>query len=256
MLASCYWTPESKYIQTGKEAVKKQNWPLAEEHFEKTVKVAPESTLALEAAQEGAKVSLVHTKDFNRLIFFLRHIILNSKSQDERVSAQRLLAETYYDKRADYPNAIIELNKLLSYIEDRKEQASIRLMLARAHFFQNDFFQARSEVDAAIEEQQEPDFLFKALLLKANIYFNEKKQAEAIALYEKLMRDYPEKSKEEQVALNLAICYEDKEEFSKAIEVLEKAIDEGYVKQEMLEVKVTTLKARQLQQPGAKGLRK
>lgn len=253
--ASCIWSSEEKYFKTAEEAKKDRKWPTAIEYYEKVVKVAPESSSALSASQAGAKVALVYTKDPNRLVMFLRHIILYSKSEEERITSQRLLAETYFDQLNDYKNAAIELNRALDFFKSGKESAQLRLMLARAHFFKNEFFQARTEVDAALREAVDQDFVFKALLLKANIYFNEKRLDEAIALYQKLEEDFPKKSVAEQVGLNLAVCFEEKEDFKTAIEVLEK-MRVDYTIPEMIDLKISRLKARLEQLPGAKGLRK
>ncbi len=254
-LFACTWTPEDKYLKTAHEAAKAQKWNEAIESFEKVVKVSPESPEALASSQEGAKIALVYTKDPVRLVTFLKHIILYSKSEDERVTSQRLLAETYFEKINDYKNAAIELNKALEFFKSGKENGQLRLMLAKAYFFQNQFFQARTEVDTALKEDMDQEFVFKALLLKANIYFNEKRLDDAINMYQKLAVEFPQKSKTEQVALNLAVCYEEKEDLKKAIETLEK-MRVGYSMPEMIDLKITRLRSRLEQAPGAKGLKK
>ncbi len=254
-LGACTWTPEDKYFKAAQESAKEQKWDAAVESYEKVVKVSPESEEALKSSQEGAKIALVHTKDPVRLVIFLRHIILYSKAEDERITSQRLLAETYFEKLNDYKTAAPELNKALEFFKSGKENVSLRLMLAKAYFFQNEFFQARTEVDTALKENVDQEFVFKALLLKANIYFNEKKLDEAINIYQKLNVEFPQKAKAEQVNLNLAVCYEEKEDFKKAIEVLED-MRVGYSIPEMIELKISRLKARLEQAPGAKGLKK
>lgn len=254
-LAACSWTPEAKYFKAAQEFAEQKKWDSAVESYEKVVKVSPESQEALKASQEGARIALIHTKDPHRLVIFLKHIILYSKAEDERVTSQRLLAETYFEKINDYKSAAIELNKTLEFFKSGKDNANLRLMLAKAYFFQNEFFQARTEVDTALKENVDQEFVFKALLLKANIYFNEKNLDEAINMYQKLNVEFPQKSKAEQVSLNLAVCYEEKEDFKKAIEVLEQ-MRVGYNMPEMIDLKISRLKARLDQAPGAKGLKK
>jgi tetratricopeptide (TPR) repeat protein len=255
LFSACSWWTEDKYYSSGQQAAKSQKWEEAVEDYEKSIKVSPESEDALKASRDGARIALVHTKDATRLVTFLKHIILYSKSEEERISSQRLLAETYFEKLNDYKNAAIELNKALEYYKAGKESSQLRLMLARAYFFQNEFFQARTEVDTSLKDETDPEVVFKALLLKANIYFNEKNLDEAINMYQRLETEFPVKAKSEQVALNLAVCFEEKEDFQKAIEVLEK-MRIGYSMPEMIDLKISRLKARLEQQPGAKGLKK
>ena len=218
------------------------------------VRTAPESAEALTAAAEAIKLSGTH-KEYHRLTMFLKHVILYSKSDLERAQAQKTLAMTYFNDLGDYTNAVIEINKAMQWRRPDIEKAELRLTLARAYFFQNRFFQARSEVDELLKETVDPDIKFKGILLKANVFFNEKKLDEAIEFYHKLQKDFPEQAKAEQVPLNLAVCYEEKEDFEKAIEILEEMRD-GYSAPEMIDLKITRLKARQAQQPGAKGLKK
>ena len=111
------------------------------------------------------------------------------------------------------------------------------------------------EIETALLDNPDQEITFRALLVKANVYFNEKKLDEALTLYQRLMVEYPEKSKTEAVALSLSVCYEEKEDFEKAISVLEK-LKSDYKIPEMIELKIKRLKERQAQAPGAKGLRK
>ena len=222
---------------------------------ERTVRIAPDSEAALTAAREAAQIALNDTKDFTQATFFLRHVVRYTKSDTERVSAQQSLAETYFEKLNNYSAAVTELNRALDLMKRDKSQAPYRLMLARAHFFLNQFFQAKSEIDEALKENVDQEFVFKAKLLKANILFNEKKLDDAIIAYQKLSAEYPDKALSEQVSLSLAVCYEEKEDFIKAIELLEK-LRAVYHSPEMIDLKIRRLRERQAQAPGAKGLKK
>lgn len=254
-MTSCHLTPQRKYVSEAQKSAVVKDWARALEYYEKTVKVSPESQEAMLASREASKIALVEARDYSKLTVFLRHIIHHAKSQKERVEAQKLLAEIYFDKLTDYKTAIIELNRALEHYKTGKESSSLRLMLARAHFFLNDFYQAKSEIEFTLRDNADQELIFKAQLLKASILFNEKKLDEAISIYQKLMTEYPDKAKAEQVALSLAVCYEDKEDFQRAIEVLEKMKD-GQSGNEIIDVKIKRLQERQAQAPGARGLRK
>ena len=92
-------------------------------------------------------------------------------------------------------------------------------------------------------------------MLKAQTLVAAKKIPEAAALWELIMTTFPEKSKKENVALNLVVCYEDMKEFGKAIDVLER-MREGYPHPEFLNLRIQRLKERKENMPGAKGLKK
>ena len=233
----------------------KQEWALAAEAFEKSVRISPESEIGLRSAEEGAKVSAIHEKNYLRLTRFLKHILLQSKDENERVHAQKLLAETYFENLSDYENAILELNRAITHFPLGSERLQLRMMLAKSYFFLNKFFQARTEIDGILGETTDETQKFRAELLKANIYLNEKDLDHAISLFQSLQVRYPEKARDEQVFMSLAVCYEEKEAFDQAIEVLDKARP-NYSMPETIDLKIKRLRERRAQLPGAKGLKK
>lgn len=254
-MVACHFTPQAKYLEEARALVKSQDWSKVAFQYEKVVRVDPDSELALEASREASRIALINLKDDRLEANFLKHIVDHTPDHSERVSAQKNLAQVYLEKLNDYPQAVIEINRAISFTKTASERGGLRLMLARAYSFLRDFAQARSEIDQLILEESDPELRFRAKLLKANILQNEKKFSEAIVIYRELLSSDPDRSQNDQVALSLSVVLEEQESFDEAIAVLEN-VKVGYKVPEMIELKIRRLKERKAQAPGAKGFKK
>ena len=82
-----------------------------------------------------------------------------------------------------------------------------------------------------------------------------KRLPESADLWESIIKEFPEKSHKENVALNLVTCYEEMKDFGRAIEVLE-SMRKGYAHVDFLDLRIQRLKERKQNLPGAHGLRR
>jgi tetratricopeptide (TPR) repeat protein len=240
-LIGCHFTPQAKYLEDARDQAKAQNWESAVNLYEKLVRVHPDKEEALEASREASRIALINIKDDKRVVFFLKHIVDHTPDHSERVAAQKNMAQIYLEKLNDYPRALVEINRALTFVRAGPERPQLRLMLARAYSFMSEFTQARSEIDQLILENSDPETNFRANFLKANILQNEKKFTEAVLIYKNLLERDPERSSKEQIALSLAVVLEEQESFDEAIAVLEK-MRVGYKVPEMIDLKILRLK--------------
>ena len=111
------------------------------------------------------------------------------------------------------------------------------------------------ETEAAMRRLEKGPLRFEIELFKGNILFNTKREKEAVVVYKGLIDKYPQLSKENNVAMSIVVAYEELEEFGSAIELLN-IMRPDYPDAEFLDLKITRLKDRKANLPGAKGLRK
>ncbi len=247
--------PEGRDFKQGQKEARQGQYALSLSLFEHSMKRNPTSPWAMKSAHEGARIAFFETKDFKKAAQFYRHIVVNSTDSQERIEAQQKLAEVYLDNLQDYPQAIVEYSKLVEQNLSDQNVGQDRLGLARAHYFQNNLFQADSELTEILKLKVEPPLRFNALMLKGNILIAQKDFSKAAALFKELIKDYPEKAQHENVPLTLAVCFEEAGELKEALVVLE-SLRKTYQPPEYIELRIKRLKERQKNQPGAKGFRK
>lgn len=254
-LLGCNFSSLDSEYEKGKAAARAQKFEEAVKYFNKVIIREPESKVAMAAAREAAQISYFDTKKFTDAIKYYQHLVKFSQAERERRESQIRIASIYFDKLTDYQRAIEEYNKLLLLRNSNNEIVEFRFALSKAHFYLNHFQDAQSELERALKIVEESERKFDLLLFLGNIYFNTKQVDLAIKTYEKIMADYPERAKKDNVAMNIIVCYEEIEDFDSAISRLEK-MRPTYNDPEFIDLKIKRLRERKGNLPGSRGLRK
>lgn len=255
-LGGCTLSSEDIEFKRAQEAAASGSHEAALEHYKKIVDRYVKTPQAIKSAQEAARISHYEIKKFPDAIKYYKHVILYAPKESERIDAQKKIADLYFSQTLDYTEAIAQYSQLLELPHTPKEDGQYRFAIARAYFYQNNFFQSQVEIDKILADgKADKDLAFDALLLKANIFLSNKKLDDAITALKEVMAKFPDRAKAETIGLVLAICYEEKKDFSKAVETLE-SIKNDYPRKEFIENKIKALKERQSLMPGARGLRK
>ncbi len=243
-------------LEKAKNNIEISNFQKAVDGLEFLVARFPESKESIEGAFEAAKICKVETKDYPKAISFLKHIILYSKSVEDRINAQKQLINILIEQMSDYKNAVIEINKLIVQLKNKSEIADYKMKLAKTYFYLNDFNQAANEVDEfLLQKDLDPKKQFDLLVLKGSIFLAKKDMASAAQVFLKVLKEFPDFSKAENVALTLAVCYEELKDFKNAIAVLNN-LKTYHPTPEYIESKIQKLMEKQKNAPGAKGMRK
>jgi tetratricopeptide (TPR) repeat protein len=247
--------PEAKDYKAAQQEMAQGHHRLALSSLDRVIKRAPESDYAVKAARDGARIASLEVKDYKRAVGYYQSLVLHSKDPEERISAQKQLASTYFDQLQNYDKAIIELNKLIRDTESDVDIARYKLDIARANYYQNNFFQAHSELDELLKLHVDDSERFSAWVLKSNIHIALKEYPQAIEILKKITNTFPQKSLQENVYQTLAVCYEESDNFAEAIKTLE-SVKDKYTQPEYIEIRIKRLRERQKNRPGARGLRK
>jgi tetratricopeptide (TPR) repeat protein len=247
--------PEAREYKAGQVQAEQGKYKEALAHFDRVLKRNPESESAMKAARDGARIATLELKDYAKAIQYHQFLVLNSTDPKERMNAQKALAALYFDQLQNYDKAILEYNKLIKDSESDADKAQYKLDIARANYYQNNFFQAQSELEQLLKLKVEDEEKFSAMVLQSNIYIAQKEYSKAIELLKKVIATYPDKALQENVPQTLAVCYEETSNFLEAIKTLE-SIKQHHPQPDYVELRIKRLKERQKNAPGAKGLRK
>jgi tetratricopeptide (TPR) repeat protein len=255
-LATFIWlgcvSSEQKAFDNGKMAAEKGSFEEAISSFDKVIIRSPESDLGIAATREAARISFFETKNFLLAAYYNQKLVLYSKDAVERQVAQKGIVGIYFDQLGDYQRAVLEINKLVMMLEDPVEVSEYKIKLARAYYYQNNFVQAENEVLEFLKTYPESDQRFDMTLLLANINLAKKQLADAAAVFQKILKEFPERATKENVGLMLSVCYEEMKDFKSASEVL-LSIRAKHPMPEYVDLRIERLKARMKNQPGARG---
>lgn len=236
-------------------AISNGQYMKAFELLNQTIEHDPDSREALDAARKGARIAHLEAKAYQKAVEFYQHIVLRSEDPEERKSAQRFIAQIYFENLLDYDQAVREYEKLLKLEQTPEEAFRYRLNLAKSHFALNNLEQTQAELDHLLENKPPPESVFEIKVLKANVQMSRKNLNDAALTWQSILDEFPERSKKENVAMNLVVCYEESKEFGKAIETLEK-MRADYPNPGFLDARIERLKGRKQNLPGAMGFRK
>lgn len=252
--AACSSQEAADYKQAQKE-IGQQHYRIALSFLDRVILRNSQSKYTMDAAREAARISYFELKDYAKSANYHHFIVLHSTDQKERMESQRQIASIYFNNLQNYQQSIIEFSKLQQMAHTDLEAAQYKLSIARAQYYLNNFFQSESEIDSLLKLKSDDTIRFSALMLKGNILIGKKEYKEAAETLNKLMVEFPEKAVEENVALVLAVCYEENYDFKNAIKVLEDH-KSRYKPAEYIELRIKRLQERQKNAPGAKGFRK
>ncbi|WP_413289490.1 tetratricopeptide repeat protein [Bdellovibrio sp. HCB337] len=247
--------PEAKDYKAAQEEMAQGHHRIALSNLDRVLKRAPDSEYAVKAARDGARISSLETKDYKKAASYYQFLVLHSPDATERLNSQKQLAAIYFDQLQNYDQAIIELNKLIRDTESDVDIARYKLDIARSNYYLNNFFQAHSELDDLLKLKVDDSERFSAWVLKSNIHIALKEYAKAIEILKKVTTTFPQKSLQENVYQTLAVCYEETDNFTEAINTLE-SVKDKYAQPEYIDIRIKRLKERQKNRPGARGLRK
>lgn len=209
----------------------------------------------LNLAREGARIAFFELKRYEQAIRFNRFLVLNSSDQNERIEAQKQIISIYFNNLNDYKRVIPEIHRLLNLGQLNEDPISYNVMLAKSHYYLEDFNQAESEADEYLRRPISENHRYELLLLKANIANARKKPEAAVQIIEQMIRDYPDKAKKDGLRLTLTVAYEESGQLDKAIQELRRMKEEVSAGAD-LEQRIQRLEDRKINQPGRRGRRK
>jgi tetratricopeptide (TPR) repeat protein len=254
-LSSCTFSMDWYRKYRAKSAIEKQDYASGLAILQDMVEANPDSPNALEAARMGARVAHLNAKNYVLAVEFFRQIVLRSADPEERKQSQKTIAQIEFENVQDFNQAVLEYEKLLHLDIAPEEMFRYRLNVAKSQLRLGNIDQAVTELDIILSQRHKPEELFDARILKANTLVAAKRLNDSVGAWLDILKEFPEKSKKENVALNLVVVYEELKDFEKAINLLE-SMREGYPHPDFLDLRIKHLRERMGNQPGAQGLKR
>jgi tetratricopeptide (TPR) repeat protein len=234
---------EKRLLSSGKHYEELREWKDAADEFERCVHYAPQSQAGVEAARLGGGIALYELKDYQKAIFFFRHIVRNSQKTVEVRWAQQKLAEIYYEKLNDYAQAVVEYQRLLEANPSGDDASDYKLRLGRSYYFMGNFDQAIAEASEFLASRSGDAKTFDILMLKGDALLAQKKLDEAIATYDSVAKEFADRPEFYQAKLNKSLALEEKKDWDGAIKELQEIRDK-YPHPDVIDLKIRSIQRR------------
>ena len=231
-----------------------KDYNIAIKHYQRVMLRHPHSHRAMESARAAAQIAIYKLKHYHLALTFLKFLRAHATKNSQRIWAQRNIASIYYNELADYKQAATEYYRLLNLPMPQPDRYRYRFRVAKSDYFLNRFRQANAELDYLPLNRNRfkinDNFAFKALVLRANIFLGLKKIDKGIDTFKEVMDRFPKKSRTDDIALNLAVCYEEENKFRHSIRVLQ-SIRATYPSPQFIDARIKRLKERLAEMPKA-----
>ena len=251
-ILSCSPKAEKLYTEAYQE-IENGHFRIAVNLLEQSAKIEKNDRKKTKALLEAARISRFEMQDFQRALRLYREIILKSQDSSQRIGAQEAIAEINLENLQNYGQALSELLILEQLNLNPEQKEKIKLRIAQAQFLTGNSDTALECIESALKTAKTDRRYF--LKLKAEILMAQKKQHEAISIYEDLRKADEKYFAAENLYIATSIAYEEKEDYVTALSFLEKnknrISDLPY-----LELREKRLKEKILNKPLSKGRRK
>ncbi len=206
---------------------------------------------------EQANIYLIYLNSPIEAIKAYKKLAISVESQQEKNKYQLLIARLYLENFNNYKSAIGEAKLIDLEKEDTNFKVETIKIIARSYQKLGNYYQVAIEVDSIL---QLPDInseeKFILLLMQANSYQSDKQYNRAVKLFERLTKEYPTKSIQQRLYVNLIAAYESLGQLTKAIDYLKVLKKSSVNDKEFIESKIMSLQKIEENRPGAKGLRR
>jgi tetratricopeptide (TPR) repeat protein len=222
-LTGCFETSSEKSFQHAEKLLEQNKVTEAEAEFQKTFSESPDKKIILQSAKRLYEISYFKTKNYPKAITYLQVIIANSDSFGESIEALKKKAMIEEKYLLQYEAAITSYSSLLSHSElSIEEENEFRIDLVKCLFAINKFEQARAELKPLLLESRAVDVRIAAKNLEASILQAEGFPDKAVESYEAALELATSDKDKQDILINIAMCYEQKEQYKKAVEALNK----------------------------------
>lgn len=252
VLSACKPASERLYNEAYAE-IEKGHFRIAVDLLEKSSNLEKKNSLKFRYLSEAGRIARFEIQDYERAIRIYKNIILQSEDEGQRIKAQEAISEIYLENLQDYTFALRELQVLEPLVKDPKEKEKVRLKIAQSMYLTGNNDQAIEQITISLKNASAETLNF--LKLKAQVLVAQKKYKEAIETYQEIYKRDAEYFEKENMFIATSVVYEENEEYSEALDYLNK-FEKQIKDKQYLDLRKRRLKERLVNKPLFKGKRK
>jgi tetratricopeptide (TPR) repeat protein len=225
-LLCCLWLllaacrPRGALLEQAQEAWDREDYETAALLYEEFLKENPEHRQASEVRLKVANIYHFNLKQYERATQHYIHLIEDHPDAPQIPEARQRLAETFA-AMGKRREAINEYEILLARAETPNRRR-LRLNVAELYYEQEDFSQALAEYEKVVKEAPYDQLSERAYLRIGGILSARNEFEEAIPVYQLIIQQTDDAQIRRHAQLSLADCYERTFRYDQAIAILEK----------------------------------
>jgi len=251
-LAGCKSRAE-KYYDEAYDKINQNQFLDAVSLLESSIELEKNHNKKMRAMFEMARLLRFEIQDYPKALAQLKKIVLSAEDPKLRLLSQEAISEIYFDNLQDYEAALKELLVVEPLTSEPEKKEKIKLKIAQAYRLTGNSDASLEYIDAALKQGTKQKISF--LKLKSQILQSQQKHDRAAEVLNEIYKTDPNLFEKDNMYLEMALIYEEKQDYKKAIEYLEqnkeKITDKNY-----LELRIKRLKEKQINKPFNKGMRK
>jgi TolA-binding protein len=230
-----------RYLDMAEQKLLSDDYLGAVRDYEKITEEYSNSRIVPEAHYWVGVISHLYLNKPQKAIDSFEKTIQGGAGSDRVVAARGYLAEIYAKKLNKPKEAIAQYEKIIQESSDREKALESRYKVGELYFDLGDYEQARTEWDLLVRKNPKSQWAPAALYRQGSIYFIKGKCKEALAFYQRLLSDYPEKETSHYYAkFDMANCFEEGQRSAEALQ-LYKELEGHYPNRALLSSKIKRL---------------
>lgn len=225
-MAGCFEAASEEQFRRAEALLSENKTAAAEKEFEEIFEEGADKKLVLASARHLYEISFFQTKNYKKALRYLDTIISNADSYSESMEALKKKAFIEHKNLSLYEPAIASYSRLLSNSSlSLAEEQEFRLNLVKCLFAINKFEQAKLELKPLFDPTRPLEIRLAAKNLEASIFQSEGNLIKAVESYKAAFELATTDNEKQEIAINIALCYEQNEQYEKAYDVLDKLGD-------------------------------
>ncbi len=226
LLIECGQDPLKADFERAEDLYKKEKYKGAALKFRDIATLNPQSEWAPKALFRSGTIYYLYLKDYEEAVEDFAYLIYYYPKHKLAFDAQVNIIEIYMDKLEDYPQAIVEIQRLLENYPNKNGMDQYQYMLAQCFYSMRDFDQTRLEYLILLDSYPDTELRPQVYYDIANTYFIEGsgKLDKAIEYYQKVIDEYPESDLLNECNFYIAASLEEKGELYEALIIYEELL--------------------------------
>ena len=212
--------------------------------FEKIIQRDPLGSFGVEALNRIAMIQHLYLDLPEDALKSYKLLLKRTDDQEIRREAQTVIANVYFERFSDYEKSAEQYKEILETDPTRKDADYLMYRLARSHFLQAKFDKAAQSYRELMNRFPSTDYARKAALELANSLGSLGKCAEAIPLFEDIVKTETNELKTLAI-FEMANCYETLDDLDKSYDLLA-GIQETYPNPSVISLKMQKIKRRKI----------